>query len=167
MHNGPLDQLRGYGVLDTPNEPEFDALVRRAAEITGTPMALISLIDEHRQWFKARIGIEVRETPLAISFCTHAVRGTGVFTVADATVDERFARNPLVTGDPHVRFYAGAPLATADGTRIGTICVLDDKPHVPFTAEQEGELTRLADQVIATLDARRRRGASPALAPVR
>ena len=114
-----LAALKGYGVLDTPNEAEFDDIVREAARVLGTPIALISLIDADRQWFKAKVGLEASEAPRSISFCTHAIRGPDILVVEDATEDDRFASNPLVTGDPHIRFYAGTPLKTPGGKRIG------------------------------------------------
>ena len=153
-----LDALRGYGILDSPNEPEFDAIVRAAAEALHTPIALISLLDEHRQWFKAKVGLTVAETPLSISFCTHAVKGGGVFEVSDAREDARFRNNPLVTSDPNLRFYAGAPLTTADGVRIGTLCVIDQQPRDKISDRDRAKLIRLADRVMTLLEARKRRG---------
>lgn len=153
-------ELKGYGVLDTPNEPEFDAIVKEAANVMGVPIALISLLDENRQWFKARVGLSLSETPLAMSFCTHAVRGPAVFTVSDASVDDTFANNPLVTGDPGIRFYAGAPLKTPGGNRIGTICVIDDKPREPLSSEQEAALERLATATMDALERRKARAAA-------
>ena len=149
--------LKSYGILDTPNEAEFDRIVRRAAHILYTPIALISLIDEERQWFKARIGLEPGETPLAISFCTHAIRGSDVFVVEDATRDERFATSPLVTGAPNIRFYAGAPLRLTSGVRIGTICVIDSKPRPALDEKQRAELRALAEHTVALVEARRKR----------
>ncbi|HEX8554049.1 MAG TPA: GAF domain-containing protein [Sphingomonas sp.] len=154
------DALRGYGVLDSPNEPEFDHVVREAAAVLRTPIALISLLDENRQWFKAKVGLTVSETPLSISFCTHAARGKDVFVVEDARDDARFRDSPLVTGDPSVRFYAGAPLMTATGARIGTLCVIDTKPRGDPSDYEKKELARLADKVIEILEARKARGAS-------
>lgn len=149
--------LKGYGVLDTPNEAEFDAIVREAALVLGTPIALISLLDENRQWFKAKVGLEPRETPRSISFCTHAIRGSDVFVVEDATKDERFSNNPLVTGNPSIRFYAGAPLKTSSGMRIGTLCVIDSKPHPALTTFETLQLSALADRTMAAMEKRKRR----------
>ncbi|GGO90314.1 GAF domain-containing protein [Stakelama pacifica] len=157
-----LEALRSYGVLDTPNEAEFDAIVEQAAREIGVPIALISLIDEDRQWFKAKLGLEPRETPRNISFCTHAIRGDGVMTVEDATLDQRFSKNPLVTDDPGIRFYAGAPLTTPNGRRIGTLCVIDRKPRLRLSAEQEALLTRLAAQTIEAMERRKLRNAPKA-----
>lgn len=149
--------LKSYGILDTPNEVEFDRIVRRAAQILHTPIALISLVDEEHQWFKARIGLEPEETPKAISFCTHAIRGSDVFVVEDATRDVRFATSPLVTGAPNIRFYAGAPLRMASGVRIGTICVIDSEPRAALNEKQRAELRALADHTVALVEARRKR----------
>lgn len=150
-----VSALKGYGVLDTPNEAAFDDIVVQAARILRTPIALISLIDENRQWFKAKVGLAPSETPRAISFCTHAIRGPDVFVVEDATADTRFSSNPLVTGDPNIRFYAGAPLKTASGARIGTICVIDSKSHPALTDRQKTQLEALADRTVALMEARR------------
>lgn len=147
-------ELRGYGILDTANEPIFDQLVRDAADSCEAPIALISLIDEHRQWFKARLGLEPQETPRAISFCTHAISGSEVFEIADATADDRFTSNPLVTGDPNIRFYAGAPLKTPSGRRIGTLCVIDNKPRSRLSQQARGELEALAERTMEAFEAR-------------
>lgn len=152
-----LAALKGYGVLDTPNEAEFDAIVREAARLLGTPIALISLIDADRQWFKAKVGLEASETPRSISFCTHAIRGPEMLVVEDATADERFANNPMVTGDPHIRFYAGMPLKTPSGKRIGTLCVIDSKPHRAPTPQEHAQLAALAEKTILALEERTRR----------
>ena len=150
-----LAALSGYGLLDTPNEPEFDAIVRQAQHLFSARTALISLIDEHRQWFMAKVGIDPAETPRSISFCTHAIRRDEIFVVTDATKDERFADSPLVTGEPHIRFYAGMPLRTPAGHRIGTLCVFDDKVRPePTEAEREG-LAALADRTMEAFERRR------------
>ncbi len=148
--------LSGYGILDTPNEPEFDAIVREAAETFGTPIALISLLDENRQWFKAKIGLEPSETPRSISFCTYAIRGQGVFSVPDTTADDRFSSNPLVTGDPGIRSYAGAPLRTPDGLSFGTLCVIGTQPGRILTLEEQAKLESLAGKVMEAMERRRR-----------
>jgi len=153
-----LESLRSFDILDTCPEAAFDEIVRDAAATLGTPIALVSLLDEHRQWFKAKVGLEVSETPLTSSFCTHAVRGEGIFEVGNATQDARFAENPLVTGDPNIRFYAGAPLKTSGGTRIGTLCVIDRSPRASLSDVQKDALTQLADRVMATLEERKQRG---------
>jgi GAF domain-containing protein len=120
-----LAALQRYQILDTPPEPAFDRIVRLAALLLDVPIALISLIDADRQWFKARYGLDAPETPRAIAFCDRAIRGSSALVVPDAKMDPRFCENPLVTGEPHVRFYAGAPLVPRDGFAIGTICAID------------------------------------------
>ncbi|MGH6630339.1 MAG: GAF domain-containing protein, partial [Burkholderiales bacterium] len=149
-----LDALRQYQVLDTPPEEAFDDLVRIAAQICGTPVALISLVDEHRQWFKARMGLEAQETPRDLAFCAHAILGSDVMVVPDASQDARFADNPLVTGDTHIRFYAGAPLIAPDSRALGTLCVVDREPH-QFSDEQRQALQALARQTVAQLELRK------------
>jgi GAF domain-containing protein len=149
-----IAELRAYGILDTPNEAAFDQIVKSAATALGAPIALISFVDEHRQWFKARHGIEAQETPRTISFCTHAIHGQDVFVVNDAQQDQRFTDNPLVTGDPHVRFYAGAPLRTDQGRRIGTLCVIDPRPRNGLSDEGRRRLQSLADEVMQAVEAR-------------
>jgi PAS domain S-box-containing protein len=123
-----LARLRATGVLDTPPEPAFDALVEAAARITGCPIALVSLVDAERQWFKARHGLAATETHRDAAFCAHAILGEPVFVVPNALEDPRFANNPLVLGDPDIRFYAGAPIEV-EGHRLGTLCVIDTSPR--------------------------------------
>jgi diguanylate cyclase (GGDEF)-like protein/PAS domain S-box-containing protein len=149
-----LTALRRLGILDTAPEPEFDDLVRLAARLCDVPIALVSLVDADRQWFKARVGVDASETPRDIGFCSHAILQPGVFEVADATADERFADNPLVAGEPHIRFYAGVPLADPDGRRLGTLCVIDRKPRA-LTADQQAVLEALARQAATQLHLRR------------
>jgi two-component sensor histidine kinase len=149
-----LAALRSYRVLDTPPEPEFDDLVQLAARACQTPVALISLIDERRQWFKAQLGLGVRETPLDRSICLSAMLLPGLTIVPDLTEDPRFVGNPLVTGEPHLRFYAGAVLRTPDGVPLGALCVLDHMPR-DLTQEQASTLTMLARQVMSQLELRR------------
>ena len=121
-----LAALRELGVLDTSPEAAFDTITRTAAELCEVPIALISLVDAHRQWFKAGVGLPgLSETPRDVAFCDHAIRDASLFEVPDATLDARFADNPFVTGEPDIRFYAGAPIVMADGARIGTVCVID------------------------------------------
>ncbi|WP_313025366.1 ATP-binding protein [Pseudomonas lopnurensis] len=148
-----LAALLRYEILDTPEEADFDDFTELAARLCGTPIALISLVDERRQWFKSRVGLEVSETPREISFCTHTILGQEIFEVADARQDPRFRQNPLVTGDPHIRFYAGTPLTSPDGHNLGTLCVIDRQPR-QLTAEQRDTLERLARQVIRLFEQR-------------
>jgi len=149
-----LAALRSYRVLDTPPEPEFDDLVQIAARTCQTPVALISLIDERRQWFKAQVGLGVRQTPLDRSICLSAMLLPGLTIVPDLTEDPRFVGNPLVTGEPHLRFYAGAVLRTPDGVPLGALCVLDHMPR-DITQEQASTLMMLARQVMSQLELRR------------
>ena len=150
-----LEALRDLEILDTPPEPEFDDLALIASQICGTPISAISLIDHHRQWFKASVGFQTRETSRDLAFCAHAILQRGLFIVPDAMEDPRFSTNPLVTTDPKIRFYAGAPLRTADGHALGTICVLDRTPR-QLTEEQENALRALSHQVETQLELRRR-----------
>ena len=149
-----LAALRSYRVLDTPPEPAFDDLVQLAAQCCQTPIALISLIDERRQWFKAEVGLGIRETPLDRSICLSAMLQPGLTVVPDLIEDHRFASNPLVTAEPRLRFYAGAVLRALDGVPLGALCVLD---HVPrdLTGEQASTLTLLARQVMSQFELRR------------
>ncbi|WP_420402355.1 GAF domain-containing protein [Nisaea sp.] len=123
------EELRRLRVLDTPHEEEFDLVVQLAAHLFNAPIALVSLVDETRQWFKAHYGLETRETDRKHAFCTHAIKGDEVMVVPDAQADERFRDNPLVTGDPSIRFYAGAPLLSRNAARLGTLCVIDRVPR--------------------------------------
>ncbi|HVU71946.1 MAG TPA: sensor domain-containing diguanylate cyclase [Mycobacteriales bacterium] len=150
-----LNALRRYGILDSEPEIAFDDVAALASQLAGTPIALVSLVDEGRQWFKARLGLDVGETPRDIAFCAHAIlEPDDVFVVPSARDDERFSDNPLVTGDPHIQFYAGAPLVTPDGHALGTVCVLDTQPRTLSAPERDG-LQRLARTVIAHFEARR------------
>ena len=147
--------LRELGVLDTSPEAAFDTITRTAAQLCGVPVALISLIDAQRQWFKSNLGLPgVTETPRDIAFCDHAIRDAGLFEVPDATLDARFAANPLVTGEPDIRFYAGAPMTLPGGERIGTVCVIDRAPH-QLVEHQRTMLLGLAAIVGAMLAQRR------------
>ncbi len=148
-----LAALERYDILDTPPEPEFDDFTQLASLICQTPIALISLVDGARQWFKSRVGLEVCETHRNLSFCQHAIQGAEVMEIPDAREDERFCANPLVTGEPHIRFYAGAPLTTPDGYRLGTLCVIDHASR-HLTSEQRDGLARLARQVMRQLESR-------------
>lgn len=131
-------------VLDTAAEERFDRVTRTAKEYFGVQIALISLVDAERQWFKSRQGLEATQTPRSISFCGHAILSDATLIVPDAARDERFADNPLVTGAPHIRFYSGAPLRSATGHRVGTLCIIDDKPR-ELNATERRTLRDLAD----------------------
>jgi anti-sigma regulatory factor (Ser/Thr protein kinase) len=148
-----LAALRRYRILDTDPEQAFDDLALLASQICGTPIALITLVDADRQWFKARVGVTMHETSRSVSFCTHVIRQEGLFVVPDAREDGAFRDNPMVTGDPHIRFYAGAPLITHDGYALGTLCVVDRVPRT-LTREQTEALHALKRQVEAQIELR-------------
>lgn len=149
-----LQALNKYAILDTLAESAFDDLTRLAAYICGVPIALVSLIDGDRQWFKSKVGLEISQTPRDIAFCAHAILKSEPLIVCDTLQDERFANNPLVIGEPHVRFYAGAPLIDADGCALGTLCILDKVPR-DFSFEQQEALAILSRQVMTQLNLRR------------
>ena len=149
-----LEVLWQFDVLDTPPDETLDDLTDLAASICQTPIALISLVDEKRQWFKSRVGTDATETARDISFCAHAIMQREVMVVPDALKDERFAQSPLVTAAPFIRFYAGAPLVTDDGLALGSLCVIDHEPR-ELSAKQIDSLQRLARVVIRQLTLRR------------
>lgn len=149
-----LETLRAYDVLDTPAEAEFDDIVDLAARICDMPVSLISLVDADRQWFKARTGLDVAETGLEESICSHAILQDGIFEIADASLDPRTVDNPLCIGENPIRFYAGAPLQAPNGLPMGTLCVLDRQPR-QLTELQRETLRVLARQVMIQLDLRR------------
>ena len=158
--SNPREQARQAEVdrlaVDAFAETAYDDIARLASELCGTPVSLVTIVDGDRQWFKARLGTEVTETPREIAFCAHAIETPGtVMVVEDMTKDPRFANNPLVTGEPNIRFYAGAPLVTASGHAVGTVCVLDVQPRT-LTAVQLETLRFLSQQVVTKLEERRR-----------
>tara|TARA_R110000796_G_scaffold23445_7_gene67122 strand:+ start:6869 stop:8023 length:1155 start_codon:yes stop_codon:yes gene_type:complete len=147
--------LRSYSILDTLPESDYDNITKIAAEICGTPISLISLIDDKRQWFKSHHGLDATETPKEYAFCGHAINTPNdVFIVQDARKDERFHDNPLVTGDPHVIFYVGVPLVSEAGLPLGTLCVIDHKPNL-LSQSQISSLSALSNQVINLLELRK------------
>jgi diguanylate cyclase (GGDEF)-like protein/PAS domain S-box-containing protein len=149
-----LATLRGLNILDTPPEERFDRLTRLAQRIFDVPIAVITLIDSNRQWFKSCQGLDATETPRSISFCGHAILGDEVFVIPDAALDPRFADNPLVAGAPHIRFYAGQPLKANNGSRLGTLCILDIKPRQPSQADLDvlRDLAALVESELNLLD---------------
>ena len=156
-----LQALRDMGILDTPAEERFDRLTRLAQRTFGVPIAAVSLIDADRQWFKSKQGLSASETPRDVSFCGHAIHSGDPFIVNDAAKDPRFADNPLVTGDPSIRFYAGWPLTAPDGSRVGTLCLIDSKPR-EFDAEQRRAFRDMAEMVQQQLELPRPEGADAA-----
>lgn len=156
----PLDEprrliaLNRHDLLDTPPERAFDHITRLAASVLGMPISLITLIDESRQWFKSRHGLDAPWTRREVAFCSYTILDTETLVVPDATADDRFAANPLVTGDPNIRFYAGAPLVTPEGHALGTLCVIDRSPHPEFSDEQRRLLRDFAELVMTEIEAR-------------
>jgi len=149
-----LRKLRSLGILDTFPEAVYDDIVFLASEVADAPIALVTLVDQDRQWFKAKTGVEISETHRDYAFCAHAIRKPHeLLVVTNATKDPRFADNPFVTGGPSVRFYAGAPLVCSDGVALGTLCVVDNKPRT-LTPLQERALKVLSRQVVAHIELR-------------
>ncbi len=149
-----LASLAGMNLLSTPREADIDRITRTAQFALGTEIALVSLVDKHRQWFKSRCGLDATETPRDISFCGHVIHGDEIFVVNDASKDERFHDNPLVTGDPHIKFYAGHPLKNSDGHCIGSFCVISPEAR-EFTAAQSQTLQDLGRMIEIVLDNRK------------
>lgn len=149
-----LAALEKYAILDTDPEQCFDDLTLLASFICKTPIALISLVDGERQWFKSRVGTAVTETPREIAFCSTAILQSDVMVVPDALKDERFRHNPLVVSEPHIRFYAGAPLITEEGYALGTLCVVDQSPR-DLAANEREALKALSRLILAQLEFRK------------
>ena len=149
-----LAALKEYHILDTGTEQSYDDITALAAHICKVPIAMISLVDEVRQWFKSRLGVEQQQTPREVAFCAHAILQNGPFIVTDAAKDRRLADSTLVTGEPHIRFYAGIPLINPEGLALGTLCVIDHQPR-RLTKAQQNALQALSRQVLALLELRR------------
>jgi GAF domain-containing protein len=149
-----LRVLRGYAILDTPREEMFDDITLMASLICGTPIALLSLVDEARQWFKSSLGLDSRETPVKMAFCAHAMTQDDVMIVTDAREDPRFSKNALVIGQPRIRFYAGAPLLSPEGSPLGALCVIDTKPG-DLTDIQRRGLKALARIALTQMELKR------------
>jgi len=154
LEESRLEALRQYQILDTPSESEYDDITKLAAFICDVPIALISLVDAERQWFKSKIGLNVEETSRDVSFCAHTILGETTMIVNDTMCDQRFAENPLVTCAPGIRFYAGVPLITPQGYVIGTLCVIDRQPKT-LSEGQKNSLEALARQVVTQLELKR------------
>ncbi|HEY5653609.1 MAG TPA: GAF domain-containing protein [Pontiella sp.] len=148
-----LKALFRYEILDTSAEQQYDDITAIASHICEAPIALISLLDDQRQWFKSRIGISAEETERDVAFCAHAIMQPDIFIIPDALLDDRFSNNPLVTDSPNIRFYAGAPLTTADGHNLGTLCVIDHQPR-QLSSKQQEALAALSRQVISLMELR-------------
>lgn len=148
-----LDALHTLGILDTQGEQDYEDIVKLASKICQTPISLVSLIDSQRQWFKARVGLDLNETARDISFCAHAIHNDDIMVVSNVLEDERFYDNPLVVNDPNIRFYAGMPLKTSNGYNVGTLCVIDHTPR-NLTEEQVFALKTLGRQVVNLLELR-------------
>lgn len=149
-----LECLRSYHIVDTSPEIEFDRITDLASKIAGTKVAVISFVEQDRQWFKSKVGIEAQGTPREIAFCHHTIQNDELMIVSDATRDIRFKNNPLVKGDPHIRFYAGAPLISKKGYRLGTLCVFDSQ-KVELDENQQNALVNLANQVMSLMELRK------------
>lgn len=151
-----LKTLHSQNILDTEYEEDFDQIVRVASYVCGSPISLVSLVDTDRQWFKAKVGLGLSETPRSMSFCSHAIQQEGIMEIPDATQDARFKDNPLVTGDPNIKFYAGAPLVARNGYKLGTLCVIDSVSKT-LSQEQKECLVALSDQIMAQVELRQHR----------
>jgi len=149
-----LTTLHALNVLDTPAEERFDRLTRMANRLFDVPIALVSLVDENRQWFKSCVGLDASETSRSVSFCGHAILGNHIFLIEDATQDPRFADNPLVVGEPHIRFYACCPLRAVNGHKLGTLCIIDRKPRTLNEEDREllEDLASMVERELAAME---------------
>ncbi|ENA29640.1 hypothetical protein HMPREF1487_07894 [Pseudomonas sp. HPB0071] len=147
-----LAALRSSNLLDSPADPAFDHIAEIATELFDVPIAIVSLVDEHRQWFKSIRGLDAQETPRDISFCSHAILDENIMQVRDAQTDPRFKDNPLVTGNPGIRFYAGIPLRTHEGLALGTLCLIDTNPRSELSGAQVRLLSKLRDMLMERIE---------------
>lgn len=147
-------------IVDTIPEEVYDQIVRLASMIFDVPISLVSLVDNDRQWFKAKTGVEVSETPREWAFCDHAIRSLDLFEIVDPCGDRRFCDNPLVTGPPYIRYYAGMPLVTNDGFALGTLCIIDTKPRKPLTEPRKQILSELSQMAMREIELRRAEAAA-------
>ncbi len=147
--------LCSLGILDTLPDEAYDRIVKLAAMIFDVPISLVSLIDDDRQWFKAKVGVDVSETPREWAFCDFAIRSPDLFEVTDPLGDARFCDNPLVTGPPHIRYYAGMPLVSPEGYALGTLCIIDNKTREPLTEPRRQILSELSQMVMREIEANR------------
>lgn len=152
-----LELLRQYQILDTAAEPAFDEITARAADLCRTPIGLLTFVDRDRAWFKSNTGLELRAIPRDASFCAHAICQDDLYVSPDMLADERFSDNPLVTGRPYLRFYAGMPLLSPEGLALGALCVIDHRPR-ELTGEQKDRLKELAKGAVLLLEIRRAHG---------
>ena len=152
-----LQALHELELLDSADEEAFDHLTRLASLICEVPISVISLVDDDRQWFKSRVGLEARETTRDVAFCTHAILANEIFEIPDAQLDPRFCNNPLVTGDPNINYYAGMPLQTQEGYRVGTLCVIDHQPRLLSARIAQGRAGQCSAGRLATDPAQQRR----------
>ncbi len=153
LETARLAALDRYAILDTDPEKSFDDLVHLASHVCKAPIAMLSLVDGHRQWFKSKVGLDVSESPREISICAHAIEQAGLFIVSDTLQDERFKQNPLVVSEPNIRFYAAAPLVNEDGFALGTLCVIDKQPR-ELDADQKEALATIGRLTLAQMELR-------------
>jgi GAF domain-containing protein len=154
MEAARVAALDRYAILDSEPEEAFDDIVMLAAQVCRTPMAMLSLLDDHRQWFKSKVGVQVRETPKDASICKYAIQQNELFIVGDTREDARFRESPLVVGEPRIRFYAGEPLINEEGYALGTLCVVDREPRV-LDEEQKGALKSLGRLALRQMELRK------------
>lgn len=147
-----LESLYALKVLDTGVNPEIERITNLASRIFSSPIVLVSLVDKSRQWLKSKVGLNVEETPREIAFCAHAIKGSEILEIPNAAEDDRFKENPLVTGDPFIRYYCGSPLIAKDGAALGTLCIIDRVPRPPMSMGKRVLLQELTGQVMKEIE---------------